>query len=299
MEEQVGEFWHRLVTATGGQELPAGRSDATEVERTVSILFRALGGDGGLQVTSAEQLHDRSRRNWVQRLAGSQQKVALAWRDDSYLRLPAQLDCRRSASLNRDLYLWLPRSQCRRARPTRTGSSANQHRTLETLARFPVWRRYGCLVEAHIATRPAPESLRRAEAQAESAVRAALREPGSVQHLPSAKRPRHRYRCGFIRNRRGSCRRTRPPIPIISRQPVTNSGGNWNVCVVRPNGSRRRRATGPDHGSHGEHLHLGRVRQCRSRPEDEDDLDRAESIARDLDRLAVSRDAKRSGDPEV
>ena len=160
MEEQVGEFWHRLVTRLADKSYPQAAVTLPEVERTVSILFRALGGDGGLQVTSAEQLHDRSRRNWVQRLAGSQQKVALAWRDDSYLRLPAQLDCLPQRSLNRDLYLWLAALAVSSCTTDEDWFSANQHRTLETLARFPgLAPRYGRLVEAHIATRPDRKSV--------------------------------------------------------------------------------------------------------------------------------------------
>ncbi|MCP5436953.1 MAG: VWA domain-containing protein [Chromatiaceae bacterium] len=296
MEEQVGEFWHRLVTRLADKSYPQAAVTLPEVERTVSILFRALGGDGGLQVTSAEQLHDRSRRNWVQRLAGSQQKVALAWRDDSYLRLPAQLDCLPQRSLNRDLYLWLAALAVSSCTTDEDWFSANQHRTLETLARFPgLAPRYGRLVEAHIATRPAPESLRRAEAQAESAVRAALREPGSVQHLPSAKRPPS-------------------PVPLwLHPQPPGQLSAHKAADPDTPEaaGDEQRRelerlrrqaervkTPESDRGlitvrmenifTWGEFVNVDRG------SEDEDDLDRAESIARDLDRLAVSRDAKRA-----
>jgi len=296
VEEQVGEFWHRLVTRLADKSYPQAAVTLPEVERTVSILFRALGGDGGLQVTSAEQLHDRSRRNWVQRLAGSQQKVALAWRDDSYLRLPAQLDCLPQRSLNRDLYLWLAALAVSSCTTDEDWFSANQHRTLETLARFPgLAPRYGRLVEAHIATRPAPESLRRAEAQAESAVRAALREPGSVQHLPSAKRPPS-------------------PVPLwLHPQPPGQLSAHKAADPDTPEaaGDEQRRelerlrrqaervkTPESDRGlitvrmenifTWGEFVNVDRG------SEDEDDLDRAESIARDLDRLAVSRDAKRA-----
>lgn len=296
MEEQVGEFWHRLVTRLADKSYPQAAVTLPEVERTVSILFRALGGDGGLQVTSAEQLHDRSRRNWVQRLAGSQQKVALAWRDDSYLRLPAQLDCLPQRSLNRDLYLWLAALAVSSCTTDEDWFSANQHRTLETLARFPgLAPRYGRLVEAHIATRPAPESLRRAEAQAESAVRAALREPGSVQHLPSAKRPPS-------------------PVPLwLHPQPPGQLSAHKAADPDTPEaaGDEQRRelerlrrqaervkTPESDRGlitvrmenifTWGEFVNVDRG------SEDEDDLDRAESIARDLDHLAVSRDAKRA-----
>ena len=296
MEEQVGEFWHRLVTRLADKSYPKAAVTLPEVERTVSILFRALGGDGGLQVTSAEQLYDQSRRSWVQRLAGSQQKVTLAWRDDSYLRLPAQLDCLPQRALNRDLYLWLAALAVSSCATDEDWFTANQRRTLETLARFPgLAPRYGRLVEAHIATRPAPESLRTAEAKAESAVRQALREPGSVEHLPSAKRPPS-------------------PVPLwLHPQPPGQLSAHKAADPDTPEatGDEKRRelerlrrqaervkTPESDRGlitvrmenifTWGEFVNVDRG------SEDEDNLDRAEAIARDLDRLAVSRDAKRA-----
>lgn len=296
MEEQVGEFWHRLVTRLADKSYPQAAVTLPEVERTVSILFRALGGDGGLQVTSAEQLHDQSRRSWMQRLAGSQQKVALAWRDDSYLRLPAQLDCLPQRSLNRDLYLWLAALAVSSCATDEDWFSANQRRTLETLARFPgLAPRYGRLVEAHIATRTAPESLRAAEAQAESAVRDALREPGSVAQLPSARRPPS-------------------PVPLwLHPQPPGQLAAHKAAEPDTPEGAgdeqrrelerlrrqaERVKTPESDRGlvtvrmenifTWGEFVNVDRG------SEDEDNLDRAEAIARDLDRLAVSRDAKRA-----
>ncbi|MDD3518892.1 MAG: nitric oxide reductase, partial [Chromatiales bacterium] len=70
MEEQVGALWHRLVTRLADKSFPAAAVNLAEVETAVGVLFRALGGDGGLQVTSAEQQNNRARRGWLQRLAG-------------------------------------------------------------------------------------------------------------------------------------------------------------------------------------------------------------------------------------
>ena len=100
MEEQVGAFWHRLVTRLADTGYPKEAVRLSEVDRTVGLMFRALGGDGGLQVTSTDQIENRARRTWLQRLAGSQRKVSLAWRDDSYLRLPPRsTGCPRARSI--------------------------------------------------------------------------------------------------------------------------------------------------------------------------------------------------------
>ena len=46
MEEQVGELWHRLVTRVADTRFPDAAVSLADVERTVGLMFRALGGDG-------------------------------------------------------------------------------------------------------------------------------------------------------------------------------------------------------------------------------------------------------------
>jgi nitric oxide reductase NorD protein len=296
MEEQVGEIWHRLVTRLADRSYPDAVVTLAQVERTVGVLFRAFGGDGGLQISNAEQIENLSRRSWLQRLAGSQQKVALAWRDENFLRLPARIDCLPEPALNRDLYLWLAALA---ASTIDAQDDAwfvlNQRRTQRTLKRFPgLSTRYHRLVDAHVATRAAPESLRPDEALAEQALRRALHEPGSVDRLPSARRPP-------------------APVPLwLHPQPPIDATaiGAPDPDSDESNGERQQRelerlrrqaervkTPESDRGlvtvrmenifTWGEFVNVDRG------SEDEDDLDRAEAIARDLDRLAVSRDAKR------
>ncbi len=65
----------------------------------------------------------------------------------------------------------------------------SQRQTLQVLQRYPGMRaRYRRLVEAHLAQRPLPGGLPSAEAQQEEAIRAALQQPGSRDHLPAARR---------------------------------------------------------------------------------------------------------------
>jgi len=297
MEEHVGEFWHRLVTRLADRSYPKEAVTLGEVERTVGLMFRALGGDGGLQVTSADPFEHQARRSWLQRVAGSQRKTALAWRDDSYLRLPASIDCLPERRLNRELFLWLAAMAVCAGPAQADWFYTNQQRTLATLKRFPGLKaRYRRLVEAHMETRPSPASLPAAEAKAERAVRTALSEPGCISELPSAKRPP-------------------APVPLwLHPQPpvATAAGGKVPDPDASEAGDKDRqrelerlrrqaeRVDTPDSDrglltvrmenifTWGEFVNVDRG------AEDEDDLDRAESIARDLDQLAVSRDARRA-----
>ncbi|MCP5298622.1 MAG: VWA domain-containing protein [Chromatiaceae bacterium] len=296
MEEQVGELWHRLVTRLVDSGHPDAAVELADVERAVGVMFRALGGDGGLQVIAAEQTSNRARRGWLQRLAGSHTRIALAWRDAGFLRLPPRIDCLPAMQLNRDLYLWLAALAVAEPSPDDDWFTASQHAAHAALTRFPGMRPpYAALVEAHIATRPEPASLRTDEAAAERAVRAALRVPGSVSVLPAARRPPS-------------------PVPLwLHPQPPSTSvpAPREDADARQSDAERQRReierlrrraqhvdTPDKDRGlitvrmenilTWGEHVNVDRG------SEDEDDLDRAEAIARDLDQLAVSRDQNRA-----
>ncbi len=294
MEEQVGELWHRLVTRLAHPGYPQAAVRLSELERTVGIMFRALGGDGGLQVSNTEQVDNHAKRSWLQKLAGTQKRVSLAWRDDAFLRLPAELDCLPTRELNRELYLWLAALAVNGGGGDCDWLCANQQRTCDTLETFPgLASRYLRLVEAHIDQRPLPRQMSGCDADAELAIRQALREPGSVDRLPSCKRPPAAVPLWL---------HPQPPTAATSvatddMQP-TQQRSEQHARVLEHLRRRAERVETPDSDrglitvrmenifTWGEFVNVDRG------SEDEDDLDRAESIARDLDRLAVSRDAK-------
>ncbi|CAL95714.1 nitric oxide reductase activation protein NorD [Azoarcus olearius] len=107
MEEAVGKLWHRLVTRAAGGSHPEAAVTLKEVERRVGVVFRALGGDGGLRVAAATEDEHGARRSWLARVAGSGEKIARARLDENTLRLPAKIEVFADAGLNRDLYVWL------------------------------------------------------------------------------------------------------------------------------------------------------------------------------------------------
>lgn len=296
MEEQVGEVWHRLVTRLSYKGFPNAAVNLAEVERSVGVMFRALGGDGGLQVTTADLVANKAKRSWLQRLAGSHERVSLAWRDQSFLRLPAQIDWLPEKALNRELYLWLAAMAVSTEADDAEWFVANQRRTQYTLTRFPgLMARYRRLVAAHVATRPSPDSLSADEAEAERRIRAALDSPGSVAALPQARRPPAAVPLWL---------HPQPPVDpqkAPAAEPDADSAaGEQKRREVEHLRRKAERVKTPDKDrglitvrmenifTSGEFVNVDRG------SEDEDDLDRAESIARDLDQLSVSRDRRRA-----
>jgi len=189
MEEYVGQLWHRLVTRAAATHHPRAAVILDDVERSVGVLFRALGGTPALRIDKAHANPHGARRTWLQRLAGSHRKITLAWRDADSLRLPERIACFADVDLNRELYFWLAALAAVEV-PEQDWLCANQQRTERLLARFPgIIPRYRRLRQAHLAQRPDPAALPAAEAKAERLIRAALQNPGSVGALPRAPRP--------------------------------------------------------------------------------------------------------------
>lgn len=190
MEEQVGAYWHRLITRLATKRYPEASVTLAQVERAVAVMFRALGGDGALRIEAVAASDYAARQSWLQRIAGSGSRVELAWRDDIALRLPPQLDLFAERQLNRELYLWLAALA---AHQREEGQEAwfvkNQRLSHELLERYPGMRsRYRRLVEAHLLQRTEPRQLPQGEREQEQAIRAALLQPGSVAALPPAGR---------------------------------------------------------------------------------------------------------------
>ncbi len=200
MEEFVGGLWHRFITKMAEKSYPEAAVALAEVEKSAGIVFRALGGDPGLRVAQAARTEHGARRRFLQRLAGSGEKVSHATVDGETLSLPPSIAFFPEKSLNRDLYFWLialasrisgdsptPLPSERDANPETAWLKANQDATLATLARFPgLASRYQRLVQASLALRLPAEKLPPEEAAREAALRSALLEPGSIHSLPPA-----------------------------------------------------------------------------------------------------------------
>ena len=186
MEEIAGKIWDRFMLRLTDTRHADAAVSLPEIARTAGILFRALGGDAGLDVKAAQATEHGARRSWLQRLAGTQRKTELAWRDHEALYLPDEIALFLERSLNRDLYLWL----IALAAEIEPGPwfVENQRATLRVFDRYPGFAgRYQQLVENCLTLRPDPDSLPADEAARERAIQTALRFPGQVSVLPAAR----------------------------------------------------------------------------------------------------------------
>ncbi len=298
MEEKVGEFWHRFITRVAQTRHPEAAVTLDEVGRTVGILFRALGGDGGLQVEVAHATAHGARRNLLHRIAGDATKVALAWRDDQSLRLPAVIDYFPTSQLNRDLYLWLAALAVGDHQDEEPWIGKNQRLTLQTLRDFPGIRpRYERLVAAHLAQRIEPDYRLEAETIQEAAICQALQHPGSVDKLPAAKRPPQPVPLWL---------HPFPPIAApTSAAESSDEGGSrtqGEIKELEEAGSRRaERAEKPETRNRGlvtirmENIFTwGNFLKLDRDSEENDDLQSAADAAKDMDVMSVSPDARAS-----
>ncbi len=305
MEEYVGGLWHQFITGLAERSYPQAAVTLAEVEKTVGIFFRALGGDAGLRIASASSTDHHARRRWLQRLAGSGERATLARMDGETLRLPAQLAVFPEKSLNRDLYLWLAAlAACDEetlALADLDADSArlvrNQDAASRALARFPgLCSRYRRLVAAHLAERPEPVALPADEAAQEHAIRSALTHPGSVGRLPPL-----------------TARKAKPAQPVwlwlapaLASPPgapgsdagADPEGGGGSQAAAQPPAHRAERQEAPDNDnpflmmfraesilSWAEYVRVNRASDDEPNPD-------AEQAANDMNQLTVVRDGQ-------
>lgn len=192
MEEYVGKKWHGFITAKSVNNYPHEMVELHDVSNSINTLFRAFGGDAGVRVEACTPEDHGARRNWLQRLAGSQKKAAVAWCDGETLRLPEKIDLYPDKGLNRDLYYWLAAMAAMDPEGANRWIVENQQRALMALKRFPgLSSRYQRLVVAELQRRPDWNQLPKDEAEQEKAILCALLDPGSVVELPVAKNYPH------------------------------------------------------------------------------------------------------------
>ena len=296
MEEFVGKVWHNWVTRTAAGHYPEAAVKLAEVEKTVGILFRAFGGDPGLKVAAATAETHGARRRWLQRLAGTGEKQALARRDAETLRLPPEIAAFPDKTLNRDLYLWLAALAASDIAPEQPWFIRNQRASQAALTNYPgLAARYNRLVAAHLAARIAPAELQADEAAQESAIRQALREPASVDGLPPL-----------------NSRQSRPPQPVLlwliaAEAPVAGQVADPGEHLP-PEGSsssepgkdahKAEQVETPDNKApmlasfRAESLPTWAEYVQVNRAYDDDEDPNARNVANDLDKLSLTRDGQ-------
>ncbi len=291
LEESVGQLWHRLITRAAQSRYPEAQVTLKQMQHQLGVVFRALGGAGGLRVEAAEALTHGARRGLLQRIAGTDAKAELAWRDEQSLRLPAAIDCFADAGLNRELYLWLAALAAGDLGEEEPWLQKNQRLSRLALGKYPgLGGRYRRLAAAHLPARPDPAGLPADEAAQERAIRAALQDPGSVEFLPFARRPPLPVPLWL-----------HPSPPMAASSPSSGDGEGGGGQSKTLEDERRRSAERremPD-GRSGlitirmeNILSWGEFVNADRCAEDEEDLDEAAAAAADAERFAVARDGQ-------
>ncbi len=297
MEEYVGGLWHKWVTRAADQRHEQAAVTLQEIGKTAGIFFRALGGDAGLNLSAAPATRHGARRRWLERIAGSGEKIELAWRDGETLRLPERIDLFPERGLNRDLYFWLVALSAVEVDTALPWIVRSQRATGATLARFPgLAPRYDRLVQALLLMRYPLEKLPEDEAVQERAIRQALLKPGSIETLPFARRPFQPVPLWP---------HPMPPMAVTGRI-ATGDGAPERDATSKDVAKSRRKHTAeqtemPD-GKDG-FLMMFRAESLFSwteyikvnRPQDdEEDSANAAQAAEDMDTLTVARDEQTS-----
>ncbi|HHO60067.1 MAG TPA: VWA domain-containing protein [Thiotrichales bacterium] len=304
MEEHVGELWHRLITRAADNQHPDAAVYLHDMQKSLGIFFRALGGDSGLQIEVADATPNRARRSLLQRIAGTEAKIQLAWRDERALKLPPVIAWFEQAEHNRDLYYWLaclaavePPHSPAAQQTSPDWIVQSQQLTLRAIKQFPGIRaRYQRLLAAHLKQRPAPGTLKAAEADIEQAVVQALQDPGSVDALPASRYPPAPVPLWL----HPDPPRTAASQPTSDDDSAGDSQGQPSRELDELGHRQAERVEEPesDKGlitvrmenifTMGEFVNVDRG------SEDEDDLDRAENVARELDKLSVAQNGNTS-----
>lgn len=108
LEETVGHFWHRLVgRAVTYPRYPEHGVSLDEVRGSLSVFFRGLGGETGVQLAGTAARASSHRLNFLQRLGATEERLEQPGRDAATLFLPTRIELFPSHALNRALYLWI------------------------------------------------------------------------------------------------------------------------------------------------------------------------------------------------
>ncbi len=181
MEEQIGLWWHKGISAWAAPGYRRQRTALATQQRPLEIIFRAFGGSPGLQLEVAAHNRHWGYRSWLQRLSGQHQRVALAWITQEVWCLPETLEVFPSKALNDRLYLWL--TAMASVYPHTSGSWAqrNQQATVHLLRHYPgLANPYFALVTAELQRRPALKNLPAAQHAPEQMIRHLLQFPDST-----------------------------------------------------------------------------------------------------------------------
>ncbi|HMM89201.1 nitric oxide reductase activation protein NorD [Bradyrhizobium sp.] len=108
LEETVGRAWHRLVGATASYPAyPDEAAALADVQGQIAVMFRALGGEAGVQIAGARSRKSGHRLGWRQRVGLGDESLDHPGRDGATVFLPDSIALFPERDLNALLYRWL------------------------------------------------------------------------------------------------------------------------------------------------------------------------------------------------
>ena len=108
LEETVGRAWHRLVGATASYPVhPDEAATLAHVQGQIAVMFRALGGEPGVQIAGARSRKSGHRLGWRQRIGLGDESIDHPGRDGATVFLPDRIALFPDRELNALLYRWL------------------------------------------------------------------------------------------------------------------------------------------------------------------------------------------------
>lgn len=107
-EETVGNLWHDMASRIGAEvTYPEAAVALSSVRQSLAVLFRAMGGAAGVELSEAAPTLARHRRPLRRRLGAERDREWVASFDGERLCLPPFFAAFPDAGLNRAAYFWL------------------------------------------------------------------------------------------------------------------------------------------------------------------------------------------------
>lgn len=108
LEETVGRAWHRLVGSTASYPVhPEHAVALVDVRSRIAVMFRALGGERGVQIAGSKARKSAHRLGWRQRIGLGDETLDHPGRDGATIFLPESIAVFADRELNAELYRWL------------------------------------------------------------------------------------------------------------------------------------------------------------------------------------------------
>ncbi|WP_342712326.1 VWA domain-containing protein [Bradyrhizobium sp. B124] len=108
LEETVGRAWHRLVGSTASYPVhPEHAVALADVRSQIAVMFRALGGEKGVQIAGCKARKSGHRLGWRQRIGLGDETLDHPGRDGATIFLPESIAVFADRELNAKLYRWL------------------------------------------------------------------------------------------------------------------------------------------------------------------------------------------------